>query len=403
LNELRLIHTADLHLGTEAGPVDTDGLGPRTSDAIRRLSDCIEYAIQNHVDLFVFAGDAYKSRNPTQTLQRAFVRQIKRLVGYGITVVLVPGNHDRSRNVNRANVFDVFEALDIRGVIVGQDGLAQTITTLSGKRVWLATVPYPATNGMDSAEVETLLLKDIDNAAWTASQAAPVMVPRVLVGHFALAEATPGAERGIMVGRDATVPVSRLNADVFDYVALGHIHKHQEWGENVAYCGSIERVDFGEEGDAKGWLDVTIDANAKTTVNFIEQHNVQARSFVTLRADVRQEANPAAAIRGMVDEAIAGGKIADAVVRLEVMLLPEQQGALNEAEVNARLDSVAQSHVMHKTIDRVDRKRLGGASAESMTREELLRNFFVAKGIGDADTEALVDQGVAIMQEQSHG
>ena len=70
-----------------------------------------------------------------------------------------------------------------------------------------------------------------------------------------------GAERLLAVGKAFTIPLSMLTRDCFDYVALGHVHKHQVLCKDpyVVYPGSIERVDFSEEQEAKGYILVELE------------------------------------------------------------------------------------------------------------------------------------------------
>jgi len=77
---VRLIHTADLHLGTELyGHTDsTTGLSTRMTDFTRALDRVVDYAIAEDVDLFLFAGDAYKTRDPNSTYRREFDRRARR-------------------------------------------------------------------------------------------------------------------------------------------------------------------------------------------------------------------------------------------------------------------------------------------------------------------------------------
>ena len=59
---IKLLHTADLHIGMENyGRMDPEtGIHGRVMDFLRRLNDMVDYAIDEGVDVFVFAGDAYK-------------------------------------------------------------------------------------------------------------------------------------------------------------------------------------------------------------------------------------------------------------------------------------------------------------------------------------------------------
>ena len=93
---MKILHFADLHLGVESyGRIDpATGLSSRLLDFLSALDQVVDYALENKVDLVLFCGDAYKSREPTQTQQREFAQRINRLSTNGIPIFLLVGNHD---------------------------------------------------------------------------------------------------------------------------------------------------------------------------------------------------------------------------------------------------------------------------------------------------------------------
>ena len=80
MQPIKLLHTADIHIGMENyGRIDpATGINARVMDFLRRLSDVADYAIEQGVDIFVFAGDAYKTRDPNPTYQRSSPAASKR-------------------------------------------------------------------------------------------------------------------------------------------------------------------------------------------------------------------------------------------------------------------------------------------------------------------------------------
>ena len=73
---------------------------------------------------------------------------------------------------------------------------------------------------------------------------------RDVVGHAHLFGAKIGAERFLTMGNDPMHDLQSFDLPSIDYVALGHIHKHQVLhyaNPPVVYAGSIDRVDFGEQ------------------------------------------------------------------------------------------------------------------------------------------------------------
>ena len=81
---VRILHFSDLHLGTENyGQFDPEtGLSSRMGDFIAALDRVVDYALATDVQLVLFAGDAYKTCDPSPTLQREFARRVKDLAGF---------------------------------------------------------------------------------------------------------------------------------------------------------------------------------------------------------------------------------------------------------------------------------------------------------------------------------
>src|SRR5437879_12973226 len=117
---LRIAHLADTHIGMENyGRINPEtGLNQRLHDFLGTLDQAIDGAIEATVDLVVFAGDIYKTRDPTPTHQREFARRIHRLSSAGIKVVIVAGNHDIRLSVGRPTRVDIFKAPDVPSVHV---------------------------------------------------------------------------------------------------------------------------------------------------------------------------------------------------------------------------------------------------------------------------------------------
>src|SRR5881398_3179867 len=119
---LRIAHLADTHIGMENyGRINPEtGLNQRLHDFLASLDQAIDGAIAADVDLLVFAGDIYKTRDPTPTHQREFARRVQRLALAGVKTVIVAGNHDIPMSAGRATSVDIFRALEIPSVTVAR-------------------------------------------------------------------------------------------------------------------------------------------------------------------------------------------------------------------------------------------------------------------------------------------
>jgi exonuclease SbcD len=408
MTEIRILHLADVHIGMENyGRIDpVTGLNGRVMDFLRRLGEVVDYALDHEIDLVLFAGDAYKNRDPNSTYRREFARRIKRLADAGIPVVLLVGNHDLPAQERRATSIDIFRTLEVPNVLVGNHDRIHLITTRRGAPIQIATVPYPVRQRLLArdeyrdrtiAELDRLVQEMVaENIQALAKQVDPAM-PAVLCGHFSVSDAKYGSERSVMLGRDVVVLKSVLADPAWDYVALGHIHRHQSLngGQHppIVYCGSLERIDFGEEHEPKGFVIANV-RRGSSQWRFVP---TAARRFLTMRADVREEADPLTALL----DAIAQHDVSECVVRIIVQARAEQEGLLRDAEIRQSLSEAYYVASISKEIERAYRQRLGGESPEELTPTELLARYLESKHTPSERVEAILRQAEEIFQEES--
>ncbi|MBC6936121.1 MAG: exonuclease SbcCD subunit D [Chloroflexi bacterium] len=409
-NPIRVLHFADTHIGMENyGRTDPQtGLSSRVTDFLRRLDDICQYAEQHEADLVIFAGDAFKTRQPNPTYQREFAHRIRDLSRLAPVVLLV-GNHDLPPTQLKASSIEIYDTLQVPNVWVANDYDYRIFETRRGPVV-VAAAPYPVrarlladdkVAGLTIAETDDLLQRVMMETIEDLAQRADVYdMPRLLTGHFTVGGAVMGSERNIMLGRDLVVPLSALADPRWDYVALGHIHKHQNLTHGqpgsppVVYSGSIERIDFGEEGDPKGFCWVEL-ARGETIWAFIELEKV--RPFVTLRADLTKAANPtdrAVKLIGQYD-------LREAIVRLIFDLLPETEARLNENILRDELKraGVFQVAAIRKQVEQPTRARLG-ASPEGLTPPELLERYLISKEVPPERRRELLDAAAGIFERR---
>ncbi len=347
-----MLHFADAHIGVENyGRVDpATGLHSRLRDFLDTLDATISYAVDHDFDLIVFAGDAFKARDPNPTQQREFARRIMRAVRHGIPVVLVVGNHDVPNAAGRASSLDIYAALQVPGVTVFARPGVERIQTRRGPAL-VAGLPYvPRTRLLAREEYRDLSVDEVNAvlaervAALVAELAAGVEAarrgepetPALLVAHLSVAGGRAGSERSIMLGTDMVVPVAALERPEFDYVALGHLHPYQVLGAEgkVVYSGSLDRVDFGEEGEPKGFVVVDLVRGAARH-EFVPN---RVRPFVTVRVRVPDgAADPTAVIL----EALAGRELEGAVVKLVVEIDQRRWPEVRQREVVQALEERA--------------------------------------------------------------
>jgi exonuclease SbcD len=334
----------------------------------------------------VFAGDAFKTRDPDPTQQREFAKRLKQLADR-VPVFMLVGNHDIPGIAARATSIDIFRTLEVSNVTVGR-GIGSTVVQTKRGPVFLGWVPFPVRNRLLTQEdyrgasveeldraVEKLLTDELTELA---RQAAEHDMPRVLTGHFSVGGAVYGSERSVMLGRDLVIQKSALADPAWDYVALGHIHKHQNLTPKratdappIVYSGSLERIDFGEEVEPKGFCWVSL-ARGGTEWEF---KTVNARPFRSVHVDARTEADPTAAVVAALQEK----DLAGAVVRVVVQLEEGQEAGLRRREVEAALAHCAYIAAVSVEVERSTRLTGLGASPESLTPVQWVERYFEAR------------------------
>jgi exonuclease SbcD len=407
MEPIRALHFADLHVGMENyGKLDAQtGISSRIRDFLDRLDEVVDHALTHEADLVIFAGDAFKTRDPDPTQQREFALRMKKLADR-VPVFMLVGNHDIPGIAARATSVDIFKTLDVKNFTVGRVIGSKVVITRRGP-VFLGWVPFPVRNRLLSQEeyrgasveqldreIERMMSGWLDDLAREAEQHD---MPRVLVGHFSVGGATFGSERSVMLGRDLVIQKSALADPAWDYVALGHIHKHQNLTPRsatgappIVYSGSLERIDFGEEVEDKGfcWLNLVRGAS---TWQFCP---VGARPFRSINVDAREEADPTAAVLA----AIGARNIAGAIVRVQVQLKEGQEAALHRREVEHALASANCVAAISVEVERETRLVGLGSTPEALTPLEWLERYLVSKHKPPERLQRLLDAACSLLE-----
>jgi len=310
---VKILHFADAHINmANYGRQDAEsGLPMRVVDFLSSLDEIAATAIDEKVDLVLFAGDAYKDRNPAPTFQREWGRRIMRIANAGIPVVLLVGNHDLSPSLNRAHALEEFNTLGIEKVIVADAPKFYGPEDLWGLPLQLISLPWISRSGMlahldlslkNPEEIYQELENKIGNVIDEWLGDADPQIPVVLAAHASIQGAVYGGERTVLLGKDLVLSGSLVKDARLDYVAMGHIHKAQDLNEGqsppVVYPGSIERVDFGEAKDKKYFVIAEVEKGKtryewrelKGIRKFIDrQHKIESNEQVT---DQLREALP---------------------------------------------------------------------------------------------------------------
>lgn len=236
---LRLLHTADSHIGADL-PVRRGGrYRRRGEDFVASFQRVLAQARDFNVDAVLHAGDLFDRSRPTAGAIAAATQPLWELAQAGIPVVIVPGNHERSA---------LPDALLLAHPLIHVVRKPQTVVLMC-RGVRLAVAGFPCIRRGVAARFEAA----VEETGWRAANADV----NILLVHQTFVGARCGPGNFLFrTGPDAiacgAVPTG------FHYVAAGHVHRHQvlsgnsEDGPPIVYAGSPDRISFAELGEPKG-------------------------------------------------------------------------------------------------------------------------------------------------------
>ena len=235
---LRIIHTADVHLGARH-----DDLGEQASAQRERqfaaFSATVDLALQERVDLFLIAGDLFDSNvQPRRSVERV-AKELQRLATGRIRSVLIPGTHDC---YDRSSIYRTYDLKTMAGSTPDDDLV--TVLTPDRPSVHLASCdvvvhgPVFATKKAPHSP-----LRDIA----TRTSGSPVTWHVGMV-HGSLL--IPGkTDRD-----DVVITTDEIVGTGLDYLALGHWHSAQQAKAGrvtYAYAGAPEAVALDQDRAGK--------------------------------------------------------------------------------------------------------------------------------------------------------
>ena len=384
---IKLLHFADAHIDmANYGRHDPEtGLPLRVMDFLKSLDEIVQTAVDESVDLVIFAGDAYKDRAPAPTFQREWGKRIMTLSHAGIPTLLLTGNHDISPSTGRAHAIHEFDTLEVPHVKVLNQPQFLSPDDLEGLPVQVIALPWVSRSGLMANlglsgtdmkdvydELSSRLSDLVDNWLTDADPSLPI----ILTAHASVEGAQFGNERLVMLGNDLVLPPALVKDPRLDYVALGHIHKPQNLNPDghppVIYPESIERIDFGEAHDDKFFIIASVERGNTT---FSWRKLAHLRPFIDIEVALDSEEDINQRLQAALPPV---EKIADAIIRLVIRYPAEFEALIDEAALYERTTSAFEFH-LEKRPTREARVRLPeGRVTSSMTSLELLDLYWDA-------------------------
>ncbi len=280
---LRVLHTADVHLGARHADLG-DAAAAQRERQFAAFSASVGLALAEKVDLFLIAGDLFDSNTqPRRSVERV-AGELARLAEARVRTVIIPGTHD---------VYDrssIYRAYDL-AVLAGTQPADEMVTVLTPGRPWIHLEacdvvvhgPVFATKRAPHSPLQGLAAVETPPATWT-------------IGLLHAALNIPGRTDQ----DEVVITTDEIAASGLDYLALGHWHSAQvakAGGVTYAYAGAPEPVAVDQDRAGKVLL-VTLDERDGTRYVTVDKRTVGRTEFQHLEVDAATvESQPALVTR----------------------------------------------------------------------------------------------------------
>ena len=351
---MKICCIADIHIGMKAyGKIDpVTHFNIRELDGLKVFKDTIQYCIDNNITTIVIAGDIYHQAISSPMLQEKVNEILKYAVDNGRKLFILIGNHDESKLDTSCSALKPLDTFNIPNVFQS-DIFKEVNYTLDGESIRFVFLPTYHT----AEDIHDILTNKIthDN------------IPIICIGHMSVQGAA--LNDWLVSTNENFIDINDFKQDDIKAVILGHLHKHQILIKKpiTFYTGSLQRLDFNEENQKKGF--VILDTN-DWSYKFIP---IEAQDFYTIDAQVDQ-------IHSFDDiyKKINISKIKNAIVRVRIRTTSEfKLTNSQEKELTKYIESYQPSNLLAIQQKLEDVRQLrNSALNESISIEKGLEVYF---------------------------
>jgi exonuclease SbcD len=377
VSSVRLLHTADWHVGKSLKGVD------RLDEQEQVLREIVRIAREQEVDAVLVAGDLYDSAAPTAAAQRLVVRTLMALAGTGAQVVVIAGNHDHAATLDAYRPFAGAAGVTLVGAVrTAETGGVVEFATRAGERATVAALPFLSQRyAVRAAELVANTPSENTNAY--DQQVRDVVASltggfrtdavNLVMAHLTVLGGTfGGGERAAQSIFEYSVPAAVFPADAH-YVALGHLHRRQVLAAPapVHYSGAPLAVDFGEQDNTN--VVVLVEATPTTPARVTDIPITSGRRLRTLHGTVGE----LAALRDSVGDDL-----------LRVWVRERARAGLRE-EVTELLPNALEVRIDPEFAAPVTGSRPAGRAGVDRSPGELFHEYLGTRSVDDRRVEAL--------------
>jgi len=384
---MKEIITGDWHVGNVADSwmvmyEDIDGekilLPSKVAETFRQIDKVIDHVIKVKGKLKI-VGDLTHTNRPIPLYEQMLIKRFNRLEKNKIPTVAFKGNHEES-TANK-DALAPFKQIEYQYVKFYDD-----ITNIVDGDINWILIPHinKSRFGEDATDEQVTNLISMKASGLIKKKSKR----NIILGHFHASGAVTGAEEFLMRGGINFYGGKKVK-NYINWMFLGHIHKHQAFkcnGIKSVYTGSLVRTDFGEEVEAKGFLEYDTKTNK---YQFIENDTTP---YKTINIDFVKKDHIDLDEKRI--KKFAGGKI----VKLRFKVSDENKHKVNYSEIERVFSKFC--FVARKDKIKVNAKNEAKEYSNELTPKRLLKDYLKKfEGVKKLEKEILYKMGCKILDE----
>lgn len=394
----KVVLVGDIHEGINFGfNIDAEtGISRRALDIHDNFAKTAQYAIEKRAKLFVVMGDMFDRTHVSPTF-RELIRQdvIEPLNKACIDVWILAGNHDQPHGERKGTSIDDFRGYE--NVKVFRKPAVEKVE-IEGKTLGFVIVPYlhpehianlvKEKEGSEISREQMFFVGQRLLKQWISNRCDELDTDyKIMLGHYYL-EGAKLRETSYPEVLPGEFSFTRdMLPKALDLAVFGHVHLHQVIGDSpeFVYTGAIERIDWGERDDKKGF--VVLSPLEEELWQFKE---LSIRDMIKLEVEIKSDEDPAGKILEAIPEEVEGR-----MFRLEIELDEGMRERISESKITEKLKGAFHYDVRWKEQSK---EKLGYAEF-TMNPYQLLRTFLKTNYGDHPKYEQLLKEGESVLEE----
>lgn len=353
---MKILHTADWHLGTFRSPVK-DGVNLRTEDTKSCLDELVRVAKEEQPDYSLISGDVFHvgrlwSDRCCEEIITA-IHYIRELAAVSKQVVVMRGtpNHDGAGQFNVLS--EMFADCQNVHVVITPQVISfddVDIAVLPGFDRGTYRAKFP---GLSSDEENEVFTQELSNIVLGLKAQCDPAKKSILMAHYTVPGCNTESGQTMMLTQfEPIIPHEALLAANYDLVALGHIHRPQRlFHHNWYYSGAINAMNFNDEGQERGFWIYNWHPDGFWREFF---HSTPLREFATVEMNDEDITQFNMGNVDLVATSKWRGKIDGKIVRVHYSCSAENSKALNKAVMEKELLNDGAFMVWEILPDKID-------------------------------------------------